>query len=260
MISGIFRLIAAGLALLAAQPAFAEWHEASSDHFVIYADDKDTDLRKFAENLERYHSAMAILTGQKIEKPSPSNRVTIFVVGDQRDMRALSGSRTIGGFYIPRAGGSRAFVQEIRNQKGYPHFSTIVMLHEYAHHFLISASRFPMPRWWNEGAAEFFAAATFNDDGSLLIGRAAQHQVQRGLLLDVVVGQRAAVLELLAGEDEALLIRGDSLLVLDLGLDVLDGVRRLHVERDRLARQGLDEDLHGVCRGDRSEGNDGARE
>ena len=176
MISGIFRLIAAGLALLAAQPALAEWHEASSDHFVIYADDKDTDLRKFAENLERYHSAMAILTGQKIEKPSPSNRVTIFVVGDQRDMRELSGSRTIGGFYIPRAGGSRAFVQEIRNQKGYPHFSTIVMLHEYAHHFLISASRFPMPRWWNEGAAEFFAAATFNDDGSLLIGRAAQHR------------------------------------------------------------------------------------
>jgi len=176
MISGIFRLIAAGLALLAAQPAFAEWHEASSDHFVIYADDKDADLRKFAENLERYHSAMAVLTGKKIEKPSPSNRVTIFVVGDQRDMRALSGSRTVGGFYIPRAGGSRAFVQEIRNQKGYPHFSTIVMLHEYAHHFLISASRFPMPRWWNEGAAEFFAAATFNDDGSLLIGRAAQHR------------------------------------------------------------------------------------
>ena len=51
MISGIFRLIAAGLALLAAQPAFAEWHEASSDHFVIYADDKDTDLRKFAEHV-----------------------------------------------------------------------------------------------------------------------------------------------------------------------------------------------------------------
>lgn len=176
MISGIFRLVAAGLALLAAQPAFAEWHEASSDHFVIYADDKEADLRQFAENLERYHSAMAFLTSQKIEKPSPSNRVTIFVVGDQRDMRALSGSRTVGGFYIPRAGGSRAFVQEIRNQKGYPHFSTIVMLHEYAHHFLISASRFPMPRWWNEGAAEFFAAATFNDDGSLLIGRAAQHR------------------------------------------------------------------------------------
>jgi tetratricopeptide (TPR) repeat protein len=176
MMTAFFRILAAMLALLASLPARAEWYEASSDHFVIYADDKEADIRKFAENLERYHSAMAFLTGQKIEKPSPSNRVTIFVVGDQRDMRELSGSRSVGGFYIPRAGGSRAFVQEIRNQKGYPHFSTIVMLHEYAHHFLISSSRFPMPRWWNEGAAEFFAAATFNLDGSLLIGRAAQHR------------------------------------------------------------------------------------
>ena len=38
------------------------------------------------------------------------------------------------------------------------------------------------------------------------------------LLLDVVVAQRAPVLELLAGEDQALLVRGDALLVLDLGL------------------------------------------
>ena len=34
----------------------------------------------------------------------------------------------------------------------------------------------------------------------------AQHQVQGRLLLDVVVRERAAVLELLAREDEALLI------------------------------------------------------
>jgi hypothetical protein len=46
--------------------------------------------------------------------------------------------------------------------------------------------------------------------------------VQGALLLDVVVGEGAAVLELLAREDEALLVRGDALLVLDLGLDVLD--------------------------------------
>lgn len=177
MVSAIFRLIAAALALLAAQPAWADWHEASSDHFVIYADDKEADLRKFAENLERYHSAMAFLEGQTLNKPSPSNRVTIFVVGDRRDIRELAGgNRNIGGFYIPRAGGSGAFVQDIRNQKGYPHYSTIVLLHEYAHHFLIGSSRFPMPRWLNEGAAEFYAAATFKDDGGLLIGRAAQHR------------------------------------------------------------------------------------
>jgi hypothetical protein len=39
--------------------------------------------------------------------------------------------------------------------------------------------------------------------------------VEGRLLLDVVVRKGAAVLELLAGEDETLLVRGDTLLVLD---------------------------------------------
>ena len=76
----------------------------------------------------------------------------------------------------------------------------------------------------------------------------AQHQVQRGLLLDVVVGQSATVLELLASEDQSLLVRRDALLVLDLGLDVLDGVRRLDIKRDGLASQSLDEDLHSTAK------------
>ena len=38
------------------------------------------------------------------------------------------------------------------------------------------------------------------------------------------------------------------LLVLDLGLDIVDGVRGLNLEGDGLAREGLDEDLHlGGC-------------
>ncbi len=44
-------------------------------------------------------------------------------------------------------------------------------------------------------------------------------------LLDVVVGESTAILKLLAGEDQTLLIWGNALLVLDLGLDVVDGVR-----------------------------------
>jgi hypothetical protein len=50
-----------------------------------------------------------------------------------------------------------------------------------------------------------------------------EDQVQSRLLLDVVVGQSAAILELLAGEDQALLVRGNALLVLDLALDIVCG-------------------------------------
>ncbi len=48
----------------------------------------------------------------------------------------------------------------------------------------------------------------------------------------------------LTSEDETLLVWGDSLLVLNLGLDILDGVRGLHLQGDGLPSQRLDEDLH----------------
>jgi len=68
--------------------------------------------------------------------------------------------------------------------------------------------------------------------------------VEGRLLLNVVVAQSATILELLSGEDQSLLVRWDSLLILDFGLDIVDGVRRLHLKGDGLPREGLDEDLH----------------
>jgi hypothetical protein len=50
----------------------------------------------------------------------------------------------------------------------------------------------------------------------LLATTQTEDQVQCGLLLDVVVGQSAAILQLLTSEDKALLVRWDALLVLDL--------------------------------------------
>ena len=52
-----------------------------------------------------------------------------------------------------------------------------------------------------------------------------QDEVDCGLFLYVIVSERPVVLELFAGEDEALLVGGDAFLVLDLGLDHVDGVR-----------------------------------
>merc|ERR1712032_993323 len=72
----------------------------------------------------------------------------------------------------------------------------------------------------------------------------AKHQMKGALFLDIVVRKSAAIFELLAGEDKALLVRRDAFLILDLGLDIVDGVRGLDIQRDGLARQRLDEDLH----------------
>jgi len=68
--------------------------------------------------------------------------------------------------------------------------------------------------------------------------------MEGGFLLDVVVGEGSSILELLTGEDKSLLIRWDSFLVLDLGLDILNSVCWLDIKGDGLTSEGLDEDLH----------------
>merc|ERR1719186_1976218 len=72
-----------------------------------------------------------------------------------------------------------------------------------------------------------------------------EDEVDGGLLLDVVIGEGSSVFKLLPSKDQPLLIWRDPFLVLDLGLDVLDGVRGLNLQSDGLPSQGLDEDLHG---------------
>ena len=81
-------------------------------------------------------------------------------------------------------------------------------------------------------------------DEDLHASTQTQHQMEGRLLLDVVVAQGAAILELLASEDESLLVWWDALLVLDLGLHVLNRVAGLDLEGDGFAGEGLDEDLH----------------
>jgi hypothetical protein len=96
-----------------------------------------------------------------------------------------------------------------------------------------------------------------------------EDQVESRLLLDVVVGKSAAVLELLAGEDQTLLIRGNALLVLDLGLDIVnllqsisygqsDGMKGVRAVSDAsTSRLRLDVSIHVVEGGVRVQIRDG---
>jgi len=63
-------------------------------------------------------------------------------------------------------------------------------------------------------------------------------------LLDVIIAQGAPVFELLACEDQTLLVGGNTLLILDLLLDVVNSIRRLDFESDSLAGEGFNKNLH----------------
>jgi hypothetical protein len=64
--------------------------------------------------------------------------------------------------------------------------------------------------------------------------------MEGGLLLNVIIGESATILKLLAGEDQTLLVRGNTLLVLDLGLNIVDGIGGFDFKCDSLAGEGLD--------------------
>ena len=169
------RCIALGLAfVLCATTANAEWLEASSDHFVIYGDQSEKAVKGFSERLELFHAAMAHVFKKQQAKPSPSNRVTIFVVSSTGKVREVIGAkdRYIAGVYFPRAGGSVAVVPNVKGASSqYEMSGETVLYHEYAHHFMIAGlTARAYPRWYTEGFAEFFAGVSFKADEKVMLG------------------------------------------------------------------------------------------
>lgn len=174
----ITRLALAMMTLVIPGQAYAEWHEASSDHFLVIADQNENDTREFAERLERFHTAMYYILGRETQKVSPSNRVTIYVVRNTSKVRKLAGDKSgfLAGFYQPRAGGSVAFTARVESNGADVSQSEQVLLHEYAHHVMHSTNQWSTPRWLSEGFAEFFSTARFEKNGGVGLGLPANHR------------------------------------------------------------------------------------
>ncbi|MCP3729660.1 hypothetical protein M9978_04390 [Sphingomonas sp. MG17] len=173
----IVRFAALALALLAPAAARAEWHEASTEHFVVYADSKPETISKFADELEKFNKAMRAFY-RNVRKPAegPANRVTVFVVSASDGIAKLAGSGFVRGFYIPRAGGNVAFVPPVAKADRYELSGIAVLRHEYAHHFMYTAAPAVFPMWFSEGFAEFWSTVRFEKDGGATIGIAPSHR------------------------------------------------------------------------------------
>ncbi len=179
------RNVLAGLVamfFLAAAPANADWHEARSSHFVVYSDDKPQRVLEFTTRLERFDRALRSLFKVPAERESSSRQLTVYVVDDTSEVARLmgKGGRGTAGFYLPRATGALAFVPR---RSGGDLSAEVVLLHEYAHHFMYTTwPNMAVPAWFSEGFAEFAATALFNKDGSVTIGSPPLYRV--GEILD----------------------------------------------------------------------------
>jgi tetratricopeptide (TPR) repeat protein len=187
-------LAALVLALVAYTPATAAWREARSQHFIVYSEDKPEALRQFATDLEKFDAAMRMLRSIDPSEDSPHNRVTVFVVSSISQVRDVLGDKKnsqVAGFYRGIAGRSVAVVPRDTGDEFFS--SRLVLLHEYSHHFMFRNFPLAFPAWFREGFAEFSAAAAFNKDGSVDLGRPASHRAYE--LLEMVPTPARAIFE-----------------------------------------------------------------
>jgi hypothetical protein len=179
--------VAAAAALLASA-ANAEWHEARTNHFIIYSEGKQAEVAAFAERLERFDNALRVLQKRPVNEVLPDiAKVHVFRFGDTSDIGRLAGGQGVAGFYIPRAArpvaftpirdyrnpGSRSREDEKTNLK-----PEVVLFHEYTHHYMLANFPTTYPSWYIEGFAEANATIELRPDGSFMVGLPANHRAR----------------------------------------------------------------------------------
>ncbi len=159
------RLILAFLALLIPVAAVAEWKEVKTDHFLIYANESDNELRRRAERLEAVHYLMLKAYGLA-DDPSPV-RVKVYFYGDIPTVTKLARMTNAAGYYYPTSAGAIAVVPATDDAE-----SIDTLYHEYAHHFMLQYFPGAYPSWFIEGWAEIIGATSFERKGTISYGKA----------------------------------------------------------------------------------------
>lgn len=156
--------VVAGLLATVSQSAAAEWLEAKTKHFKVYGDVSEKEMIKFVDRMERFDGALRSLIQPKEVVP-----VTIYLVDGVSEVQRLAKGGGMAAYYLPRYDGPIAVAPTRLTESGSMSAQSM-LLHEYAHHLLISNTDQYYPGWMNEGFAEFFMTAKFSDDGSVTFG------------------------------------------------------------------------------------------
>ena len=133
-------------------------------------------MRAYSLRLEKFDQAVRRL--QKVDDPPPgeAGRVTIFILPNNEAVsKMIHGQKTtVAGYYIPRAGGSVAFVP--RKGEGFDENDSAenTLFHEYAHHLMYQSVDTVLPPWLVEGFAEFYGAARFEGKDTVRLAMPAE--------------------------------------------------------------------------------------
>jgi hypothetical protein len=163
---GWLAAIAAAVTLLAPAMAEAKWLRAETDRFIVYSDGSEMALREYAVKLEDFDTVLRAFFNLD-PAGVPARKLEIYLVNDTVELKRVSpgASESLRGFYF--ASPETLFAIAIRTRgKG---DEDDVILHEYAHHFMMQYLAGSYPGWLIEGFAEYYMTAKLKA-GSFEIG------------------------------------------------------------------------------------------
>jgi hypothetical protein len=144
------------LTCCSAAPASADqWNKVQSSHFLIVGDIDHARLSYIAQTLEQFR--LAVSRGFPERALEAKQPLTIVVLGGAGILEYGPGrSGNVAGYY--QASGDRDYIVMASRSLGGTDFT--VVLHEYQH-LIVRASGARLPRWANEGLADFYS--TFHE-------------------------------------------------------------------------------------------------
>lgn len=170
----MLRILAALCLMLSASPLLAGWARADSAHFRVFGEAAPEHVAERAAVLEDFHRLLVETTGRDLPAGAPP--LDVFLVdrlSDATPWRPLAPG--VAGFYRADNGRISAVALDRGAATGKDLGGQEILLHEYAHHFLLGAGRLAYPAWYVEGFAEYFATAAFRP-GRIELGQISSNR------------------------------------------------------------------------------------
>jgi hypothetical protein len=157
-------LVAGAILVITATPAMAEWLRAESERFVVYSEGSERNLRSYIQDLETFDRVLRLQMNLP-EGEAPPRKLPVYLVRSSRGLETVAPSigSSVAGFYL--AGEEDIFAVALDGAE-----RDYVMLHEYAHHFMLQNFAYGYPAWFIEGFAEYYMTTEISE-GRVSLGR-----------------------------------------------------------------------------------------
>ena len=147
-----------------------QWCQYKTDNFTLFTDLGKAQAVELSHELNKFHAAVGML----LDAPShAASHIKIVAFADPFQFLREMGQRDFIGFMQPSLyEHTLIFARETRVQR-----NNEVAFHEYAHYLIRSAVRSPLPRWFEEGLAQYLSTIQIGRDGDVTLGRMPRRQL-----------------------------------------------------------------------------------